>query len=447
MSAAAAATRPQTAVSTPYPTPAYAWYVIGVLFAVTLFSQLDRQLPALLIKPLRADFGISDTQFSLLQGYAFALFYTLAGLPFGRLVDRRSRRNLIVIGVLAWSVMTVLSAFATSFTELLLCRIGVGIGEACLAPAAYSMIADCVPPARRGRAMGVYYVSLSIGSGASLLLGSLLFRTTPAGGLEIPGLGLLAQWQLIFLAAGLPGGLLALLMFTVREPARQELQRGGTEADSVADVVRYLRLHAAVFVRVLSIPALVAVIGYGALAWAPALFDRRFGLPPAQSGVVLGLIVAGSGLAGTLVSAFLSDRWVAQQRPAARLRVALASFVLIMPGAIAWPLMPHPLACYALLACTVAGAAMAQAAIPAMVQELVPNRMRGQTTAVYLLLAGLLGIGLGPTAVALLTDHVFHDDQALPWSIVWVGGPVALLGLVMTLSGLAPYARKQAAER
>src|ERR1700749_1649070 len=150
-----------------YPNVAYAWYVVALLFAATLVSQLDRQFPALLVRPLKHEFALSDTAFSLLQGYGFAIFYTLAGLPLGRLVDRGNRRNLICVGLLFWSTATGLFAFAHSYTQLLLARVGVGIGEAVLAPAAYSMIADYIEPSRRGRALAVYYVSIAIGSGAS----------------------------------------------------------------------------------------------------------------------------------------------------------------------------------------------------------------------------------------------------------------------------------------
>src|SRR5258706_5383012 len=165
-----------------YPSLRYAWYAIGVLFAVTLLSQLDRQLPALLVRPLRKEFGISDTGFSLLQGYAFAVFYTLAGLPLGRLVDRGHRRNLIVVGLVFWSAATILFAFGQSYTHLLLARIGVGIGEAVLAPAAYSLIPGWVEPKRRGRALPVFYVSIAIRSGAALLAWGRLF-----GGGSPPG--------------------------------------------------------------------------------------------------------------------------------------------------------------------------------------------------------------------------------------------------------------------
>lgn len=429
-----------------YPSAAYAWFMIAVLFAVTLLSQLDRQLPALLVRPLRAEFGISDTSFSLLQGYAFAIFYTLAGLPLGRLVDRGNRRNLVFFGLLFWSASTVLFAFAQSYNGLLLARVGVGIGEAVLAPAAYSMIADCVRADKRGRALAVYYVSIAIGSGASLLLGGWLLGAIPPEGLHLPWLGNLPAWRIAFLAAALPAiPLAAVLMLTVREPVRHE-DSGNTAAaaSSIGDFVRYLRLHTATFVRLLTYPTLLSIIGYGALSWAPALFDRRHGIPMSRAGIILGLIVAVAGASGTLLSGFLSDRWTARGVAAARLRVALTGIMVFALPAVAWPLVASPTLAFALLFLTVFGLGMAQSAAPAAIQAVVPNRMRGQAIALYLLLAGLLGLGLGPTAVALLTDHLFHDDQMLPYSIALMAGPAALLGLWAIASGLKPYARTQA---
>ncbi|OGA99703.1 MAG: MFS transporter [Burkholderiales bacterium RIFCSPHIGHO2_12_FULL_69_20] len=442
-------TTPVAAPSPPYPDPRYAWYVIGVLFAVTLLSQLDRQLPALLVRPLRKEFGISDTAFSLLQGYAFAVFYTLAGLPLGRLVDRGSRRNLIFVGLLFWSAATALFAFGQTYTHLLLARVGVGIGEAVLAPAAYSLIADFVAPRRRGRALAVYYVSIAIGSGASLLLGGWMLAVIPPQGLSILGLGELAAWRVAFLAAAAPGVPLALiLLWTVREPARQQdtAAARGIDVDkpSVADFVRFLRQHPATFARVLTYPTLLSIIGYGALAWAPALFDRSHGIPTARSGVILGLLVAVAGATGTLASGFLSDWWVARGVAAARFRVALVGVALFAVPAVLWPLVPDPVWAFGLLFVTVLGLGLAQSAAPASIQAVVPNRMRGQAIAVYLLLAGLMGIGLGPTAVALVTDYVFHDDKALRYALALTAGPSVLFGLWLIATGLKPYARTYA---
>lgn len=432
----------QTASSGTFPPMSRAWKVIAILWLVTLFSQLDRQLPALLVRPLKAEFALSDTQFSLLQGYAFAIFYTLMGLPFGRMVDRTNRRNLIVLGIAIWSTMTVVAGFATSFNQLLLARVGVGIGEAVLAPAAYSIIADYVAPQRRGRALGVYYVSLAIGSGASLLLGGLILGALPREGLEIGGM-LLAPWQLTFIVAGLPGLPLLLLLLAVREPARQETHGAGSA--SISDFVRYLGAHRSTFARLLTYPALIAAIGYGTLAWAPAFFERAFGMPVARVGVMLGILVALGGLVGTLASGFLSDRWLAQGKPAARFRVTLVAWAIIVPGASLWPLMPSAPLALALLTFAITGFAMAQAAAPPSVQDVFPNAMRGQAIALYLLLGGLVGIGLGPMLVALVTDHLFGNDAMLGASLVVVTVPLTLAGLWLSISGQRPYARTLAA--
>ncbi|WP_219856714.1 spinster family MFS transporter [Pseudomonas capeferrum] len=423
----------------PYPAVSYAWLVIAILWLVTLFSQLDRQLPALLVKPLKDQFAISDTQFSLLHGYAFAIAYTLMGLPFGRMVDRINRRNLILFGVFVWSAMTLLSGFARSYEELLLTRMGIGVGEAVLAPAAYSIIADYVTPKRRGRALSIYYVSLAIGSGASLFLGGLILRWIPPEGLLIQG-HLLSPWQATFILAGLPGIPLLFLLLAVREPTRRET---GTQPNStMREFFAHLFRHRCTFARLMTYPALLAVIGYGTLAWAPAFFERQHGVPVSQSGPILGLIIAFAGLCGTLLSGQLSDRWLAQGKPAARFRVTLVAWAFIIPAALSWPLMPDAKLSFLLLGFAIFGFSIGQAAAPASIQDIVPNSMRGQAVAVYLLLGGLLGIGLGPTSVALVNDYLYAGDpQALPYALVTVTLPAAVLGLWMSWSGLACYAR------
>lgn len=422
----------------PYPAMRYAWYVIAVLFLVTLFSQLDRQLPALLVRPIRAAFDISDTQFSLLQGYAFSLCYTLMGLPLGRLVDRAVRRNLIFWGLLFWTAMTALSAFADSYAWLFVARMGVGVGEAVLAPAAYSMIADYVAPERRGRAMAVYYTSLAVGSGASLLLGGWLIGVIPKDGMTLPLIGSMTAWRVCFLAAAAPGILLAALLLTVREPARRA-QKAYSDAPSVGQFIAYLRQHRATFARLLTYPALLAMIGYGMLSWAPAVFDRRFHMPVSRSGVILGILIAVAGVTGTLCSGFLSDWWSKRDVGAARFRVALVGITICAPMAALWPVAGDPLTAFVLLGFSVFGLSIAQSAAPASIQEVVPNRMRGQAIAIYLLIAGLLGIGLGPVLVALVTDHVFHDDAMLPQAVSLTVLPTALLAVWLCWSGLKPY--------
>lgn len=429
-----------------YPKESYAWYVVGILFLVTVFSQLDRQLPTLLVDPIRAEFNISDTSFSYLQGYAFAIVYTLAGLPLGRMVDRTNRRNLILFGLVFWSSMTLFSGLAQSYTQLFIGRMGVGVGEAVLAPAAYSIISDYVRPERRGRALAVYYVSLAIGSGASLLIGGLISQIVPDGGMAAPLFGHLDSWRWTFIMAGAPGILVASLLFTVREPIRQE-QGGKHDAGdnpSVGEVLAYLRTHISTFGRLLFYPSVLAIIGYGSLAWAPSTFLRKFDIPTSQSGLILGVIIAVGGATGTLLSGFLSDRWLAQGRPSARFRVTLVGQLLMVPTVWCWSLMSDPWLAYGLLAIAITGLGIAQSAAPASIQEVTPNRMRGQVVAIYLLLGGLLGIGLGPTMVAWVTDYVFKDDSYLPISIAVTAAPATLLGLWLCWSGQKPYARTRA---
>ena len=430
----------------PYPKESYAWYVIGILFLVTVLSQLDRQLPTLLVGPIRAEFGINDTQFSILQGYAFAVVYTFAGIPLGRLVDRGHRRNLIVCGLLFWSAMTVFSGLAGSYWELFAARMGIGVGEAVLAPAAYSMIADYVAPARRGRALAIYYMSIGIGSGASLFIGGLVLQAMPAQGLEAPVIGHLDSWRWLFLFAGAPGIIVAGLLFTVREPQRRELDANSNnkEQPSISEVTAYVRDNIATFSRVLIYPSILAIIGYGSLAWAPTLMQRRFDMATSESGQVIGLLIAVCGTVGTLISGWLSDHWHNRGVRSARFRVTLVGQAVLLPTVAVWSLMPNPVMACVLLGVALVGLAIAQTAAPPAIQEVVPNRMRGQMIAIYLLFGGLLGIGFGPTLVALITDHVFQNDAMIHWSIAVSAAPMALLGLWLCWSGQAPYAITQA---
>src|SRR5215211_5283997 len=182
-----------------YPNPRYAWYVVGVLAFVYIFSFIDRQILNLLVRPIRRDLGISDTQMSLLMGFAFALFYTFFGIPLGRLADSRSRRTLIALGFAFWSMFTAACGLAKNFAQLMLMRMGVGVGEAALSPAAYSMITDYFPPKRRATAISIYSTGIYIGSGLALIIGGLVARFAAAQELwNLPVVGETRPWQVVF---------------------------------------------------------------------------------------------------------------------------------------------------------------------------------------------------------------------------------------------------------
>ncbi len=239
------------------PSLGYAWYVVIVLTAIYMLSFVDRQILSLLVGPIKRDLAISDTRIGLLQGLSFALFYTVMGLPLGRAADKRNRRNLIAGCVLVWSLFTGLCSVAKSFWTLFLTRIGVGVGEAGLSPAAYSMLADYFPSERLGVAISIYYMGVFLGSGAALLVGgSIVDALVRSPLITLPLLGTIASWRVTFLLVGLPGLVFAALVYTVREPLRRDLLKAAdgrtaqlSLGQSIAEMGRRWTSFARTFVR------------------------------------------------------------------------------------------------------------------------------------------------------------------------------------------------------
>jgi MFS family permease len=416
-----------------------AWYSLGVLCLAALFSQLDRQLPSVIVAPLKAEFGVSDTKFSLLHGFAFALTYAIFGLPFGRLVDRGNRRLIIFVGLVAWSSLTAAAAFATSFNQLILLRTGVGIGEAVLSPAAYSLIVDYFRPEQRGRAFSIYYIALALGGGGSLIFGGLIFAAVPPEGWVLANIPL-SPWRLLFLFAGLPGLVIALLVLTLREPRRGG--KSGVEHTSLAEFFKNIWRQRALLGRISVASVMVTTAGFGAVAWAPALFERRFGMPPSVAAVPLGMATIAGSIFGSMLGGWLSDRLVARGENGARARVMLIGYLALLPAAF-WSVAPSPWLAMLGVGAVVFSVGIVQSAMPLALQEAVPASMRGQIIALQLMIVGLLSFGLGPTLVALFTDQVFQNDAMLPWSMVCVALPIAVAGSLLCGFGLSAAAHRR----
>jgi len=428
----------------PYPRRSQAMVVIAILMIVTLHSRLDQQFPALLVKPIRDAFQISDTQVSLFQGAAFAVLYAIAGPLFGRLVDRSNRRNLIIAGILFWSAMTIWSGYTTTYAQLVVARMGVGVGEAILAPAAYSMIADYVEPGIRGRAIAIYMTSHAMGTGLSLMIGGAVVGSLsgqPSVGL--PLLGDFAPWQAAFVLVGAPGIITALLMFWVREPARQD---DGVSLSTAADAKRasaefwaHIFREKRAFVTVLVSQVSIAFVGNALVPWIPSVFQRMHGLSTQTIGLVVGIQLIVASAIGFFLCGYLGDRWHARGRPDARFAPLFIGEALFIPSVILWPLMDNVYLAFFFLALQMIAHVTAIGTLPLVTQDIVPNRMRGQAVTMILLVTTLLGWAVGPTAVALFTDYVFHDDQALPYSIICATVPVALLAVGVAWWGRADY--------
>ena len=421
-----------------YPSSLSAWVTVTILMVAYVLSFIDRQILNLLVEPIRRDLVISDTQMSLLMGLSFALFYTVCGIPLGRLADTRSRRGLIAVGVLFWSAATAACGMAKLYWQFLLCRVGVGVGEAALSPAAYSLIADSFPPERRATAISVYSMGVYLGSGIAFLLGGLVIQFASAqGDLVLPLLGEVRPWQLIFLILGAAGVLFTLLMLAVHEPVRRGV--GAGVAVPLAEVGRYIRSNRRTVLCHNFGFAGLALAGYGSAAWIPTFFIRTYGWDAGQVGIVYGSIVAVFGCLGIVFGGRLADRLARRGRDDANMRVGLYAAIGALPFVLAFPLMPNALWASVLLAPAVFCLSMPFGVAPAAIQEIMPNAMRGQASAIYLFVITLIGLGLGPTAVALVTDFVFADDQALRYSLLIVTVLAVASSILLLWRGLHPY--------
>lgn len=417
---------------------AYPWVVVTILLVAYVFSFVDRQILNLLVGPIRRDLGINDTQMSLLMGFSFAIFYTILGIPLGRLADRWNRRNLIAGGVVVWSAMTALCGLASSYWQLFLARIGVGVGEAALSPAAYSMIADYFPPQRRATAISVYSMGIYLGSGIAFLLGGLVIQFAFAQGVvTLPLVGDTRPWQVVFLVLGAAGIAFSLVFLLVREPPRAELGLS-SEAVPLAAVIAYLwQNRRTVLCHNLGF-AMIAFSSYGTSAWVPSFFIRTFDWKASDVGIVYGLIVMVFGCLGILFGGWLTDRWLRAGQTDAALRVGIYASAVATLGGVYLLANSGTLAAIAMVP-SVFALAMPFGAAPAAILAIVPNQMRGQTAAVYLFVVNLIGLGVGPTAVALVTDYVFADDAALKWSMLIVGSVANLAAIAWLAAGLKPY--------
>ncbi|GBL59624.1 MFS transporter [Pseudomonas sp. R3.Fl] len=421
-----------------YPSSAVAWSTVAILMVAYVLSFIDRQILNLLVGPIRRDLAISDTQMSLLMGLSFALFYTLCGIPLGRMADSRSRRGLITIGVLIWSAMTAACGLARQYWQFLLFRVGVGVGEAALSPAAYSLIADSFPAQRRATAISVYSMGIYLGSGLAFLLGGLVIKFASAqGDVHLPLFGEVRPWQLIFLLLGAAGVLFTLLMLAVKEPQRHGVG-AGVEVP-MREVGAYLRANRRTVICHNFGFACISFASYGSGAWVPTFFVRTYGWDAGHVGVVYGSIVAVFGCLGIVFGGRLADRWAKRGKTDANMRVGLLAACLALPLSVIFPLLDDANLVALLMAPTVFCLSMPFGVAPAAIQEIMPNSMRGQASAIYLFVVTLFGLGVGPTAVALVTDFVFHDDMALRYSLLIVTS-LALLGGVLLLGmGLKPY--------
>jgi len=392
-------------------TTGYSYYVLGLLSTVYVFNFIDRQILAMLIEPIKQEFGVSDTAMGFLSGFAFVFFYTLAGIPIARWADHRSRRVIISLAVVIWSLMTAASGLAKSFAQLAAIRALVGIGEAGGTPPSHSLLSDYFPQDKRATALGIYAWGVYVGAALAFLAGGYLVQNY--------------DWRMAFYLVGLPGVFLAgLVWFTVREVprGRAELGTANTEPASFPETLRFL-LSRRSFNYIVLGSAVQSLSGYGIMTWGPTFLSRVHGMEWLDIGITLGWVVGLAGCAGAGFGGKLTDT-LGSRNAAWYMRLPALESLLGIPFAAGFVLLnDQQMAILCFVPFYFLGA-MYVGPMHAMIQSLARVRMRATASAILLFVVNMIGLGLGPLIVGALNDYVFgpiYGEQAIRYSLLTVG--------------------------
>ena len=421
-----------------------AWYAALVLMLCYALSYVDRQILSLLVPFIKADLKINDTLVGLLQGFSFALFYAVMGLPLGRVADSANRRNLISISIAFWSVFTSGCALARSYMTLFLARMGVGIGEAGLNPAAFSILSDLFPKERLGAALSVFYIGNMLGSSLALIVGGTAVQAvTRQPEIIVPILGAIASWRLTFLILGLPGLLFAVLVFTVKEPIRKNLARtaAGATKLSIAETFAEIgsRWQSVVGISVGFV--FQAACNYGFTAWVPTYFLRAHGWTIGQTGRALGFLILPFGVLGLYLGGWLSERWQKRGMVDAALLVGVPSAIGILLFLVPAMLMPSAAWSLALIGPGFFFLVLPMGTAGAALQLIFPNQVRAQVSALYLFILNLGGLTLGPLMPGVFADYLFKDPKMIGAGLSLTMAVAGVLMLVIILATRRPYRR------
>ena len=393
----------------PYASTKAAYYALGILTIVYSINFIDRQLLSILQESIKADLMLSDAQLGLLTGFAFAVFYTFAGLPIASLADRSNRRNIVAISLTIWSGMTAISGLAQNYWQLLAARIGVGIGEAGGSPPSHSMISDIFPPEKRASAIGFYSTGISIGILFGFLFGGWLN--------EFFG------WRVAFFVVGIPGVLLALVLyFTVPEPVRGLAENKASSGDnpSMMTVFRVLLSRRSFLFMALG-AAMNAFAGYSTANWVASFMIRTHQMPTGELGTWLALIIGLGGAIGVFGSGVLADN-LGKKDKRWYMWVPVYAAAISVPFQIATYWVDGP---YAALICMTIPSILANAylgATIASVHGMVGLRMRAVSSALLFFILNIIGLGMGPTTVGLVSDSLVdqHDVDSLRYAMMYI---------------------------
>ncbi|GAB4144362.1 MAG: MFS transporter [Sphingomonadales bacterium] len=380
---------------------------MALLLLVYTFNFIDRQIVGILAIPIKADLGLSDTQLGLMGGLAFALFYTSLGIPIALLADRANRTWIITISLALWSLMTAVCGLAQNFWHLFLARLGVGVGEAGGTAPSYSLITDYFPPQQRARALAVYAFGIPVGSAIGIAFGGVISS--------------LIDWRVAFFAVGLAGVLLApIFKWAVREPPRGRYDRTPRPAKpaTLAEVMRVL-LRKPSFWLITLAGSSASMAGYGLIFWLPSFFVRSFSISLIEASLLYGAMLLVGGIIGLWFGGVLADRMGRKSRAAYGL-VPAAAFALTVPFFVFGVIAPDLWLAAMVLSVPTALSLGWLGPTLAAIQHMAPPYMRATTSAIFLFVNNLLGIGLGTTLIGAISDGLTHEfgDQGLRYAIL-----------------------------
>lgn len=414
---------------------AHKWYVAAVLCAAHTIAVIDRFIMVLVTEPVRAAMQLSDTQLGLLQGTGFAILYCGFAVPLGCVADVVNRRNLIMLGLALWSMATVGAAFATSFETLFAARILVGLGEACLVPAGMSLLAAYFPPAQLARGTAIFGLGANFGYGFAFLGGgAVLAGVQAAGGLALPGLDPLVPWQALFFVAGVAAIPVLLLFLWMREPPRAHAVESAWRGQiaSLREGVGYLLGNMRAYAPFLVVGSCTATTGYALTSWSASLLVRLQGFTTAEAGQLIGIIGIVAGPMGTIAGGVLLDRLRAHGVPGAPLLVMALGAVISLTTAAGLVAAPGvPLATLALVL-FIFNSTLVLPSLYVGMQMLTPDRFRGVAASFNMMTYTLCGLGLGPTAVGLLSDSL-SGTRGLGVAVVIVEAVMAAIIIPVAL--------------
>jgi MFS family permease len=427
-----------------WPAPRQAYAAAWILAAVQMCALFNTGVMTLLVEPVKRDLQLSDMQMSYLLGFSVVLFYAFVGIPAARLVDRYNRKWLMTGSIALWSAATAACGLAGTFWQFFAARFWIGTGESINGPLAYSLLADYFPPEKLPRAIAIYNVGMQAGVALSLLFGAAILQFLAGSPpVELPFVGVLRDWQVVFIVTGAIGIPIMLLMLAVAEPRRRRLALSGSPARqggaALREVLAYLvaqrRLYAPMFLGL----CFTSIHMTGLAAWVAAFYTRTYGWDPARIGFYTGTLNLALAVPALLGAIWFNDWFRKRGHADTNMRVMAIGLTVATPLSIAAPLMPSPWLALILFA---AGPAIMLIAVPSLntaLQIITPNEMRGQMTALYLFIVLAASAGIGPTWMAFLTDHVFANEALLRYAIATSAAILFPATVLSYWLGLRPY--------